>query len=274
MKTILPEVEPELPPALRAAPKPTGEICHRAMGRLLSLPHEPLFFADWDRTLMLHYEVAPEVLRPHVPFPLDLHGGKAYVSLVAFTLRDMRPRWGGKLGRLAFRPIASHGFLNVRTYVRVGHETGIYFLTEYMNNLLSLKLGPAVFGLPYRFARLDYRHEWERGTVSGRISDPGAKAAFSYVGHLPPATGFAPSPAGSLTEWLMERYTAFLTRGTKRGFFRVWHPPWANVAADIHVLDDTLLRRDLPWFAKARYVGANFSPGTREVWMGRPHPLP
>ncbi len=87
MKTILPEVEPELPPALRAAPKPTGDICHRAMGRLLSLPHEPLFFADWDRTLMLHYEVAPEVLRPHVPFPLDLHGGKAYVSLVAFKFR-------------------------------------------------------------------------------------------------------------------------------------------------------------------------------------------
>ena len=25
--------------------------------RLLSLPHEPLFLADWDRALMIHFEV-------------------------------------------------------------------------------------------------------------------------------------------------------------------------------------------------------------------------
>ncbi len=56
---------------------------------------EPLFLADWDRTLMLHYEIAPELLQPFVPFELDLWNGRAHVSLVAFTMRGLRPRRGG-----------------------------------------------------------------------------------------------------------------------------------------------------------------------------------
>src|SRR5205085_2900728 len=103
----------------------------------------------------------PAALRPFVPFPLEVRDGRAYVSLVAFTMRDLKPGLGGGLTAWLFRPIATHGFLNVRTYVRVRNEPGIYFLTEYLDNLLSLRLGPPLFGLPYRGARLDYRHEGE-----------------------------------------------------------------------------------------------------------------
>ncbi|MEJ1972658.1 MAG: DUF2071 domain-containing protein [Lacunisphaera sp.] len=248
-----------------------GDLCHHAMGRLLAVPREPLFFADWDRTLMLHYEIDPAILRPFVPFPLDLHAGKAYVTLVAFTLRGMRPRRGGRLAKWLMGPIATHGFLNVRTYVRVGEETGIYFITEYMNHLLALKLGPVAFGLPYRFARLDYRHDWARGTLTGRATDLRNRVAFAYEAMIAPAARFAPAPAGTLTEWLMERYTAFTVRRGVRLLFRVWHPPWANVPVEATVRDDALLRKHLPWFAHARYIGANFAPGVTDVWMGRPH---
>src|SRR3954464_13958680 len=80
------------------------------------------FLADWERVLMLHYEVAPEKLQPFVPFPLDSRNGKAYVSLVAFTMRGLRPSRGGWLAALPFRPIGTHELLNVRTYVRHGAE--------------------------------------------------------------------------------------------------------------------------------------------------------
>ncbi len=82
-----------------------------------------------------------------MPFPLDLHEGRAYVSLVAFTMRDMAPRRGGRWTSWMLRPIATHEFLNVRTYVRshVGEgpdvEEGIHFLHEWLPNRLAVGWG-------------------------------------------------------------------------------------------------------------------------------------
>jgi uncharacterized protein YqjF (DUF2071 family) len=169
------------------------------------------------------------------------------------------------------RPIATHGFLNVRTYVRVGNLTGIHFITEYLNNILSLKLGPPTFGLPYRHARISYEHTWETGTLRGLVADRTTGAALTYEAHLPPETPFIPARAGTLTHWLMERYTAFTARGRIHRFFHVWHEPWPETEVTATIHDDSLLRAHLPWFAHARYIGANFSPGVFDVGMGRPH---
>jgi uncharacterized protein YqjF (DUF2071 family) len=78
---------------------------------------------------------------------------------------------------------------------------------------------------------------------------------------------------GSLDEWLMERYTAFNSVGGSKRFFRVWHPPWIQCSTSVCVTDQTLLTTNWPWFQRARPVGANFSPGFDEVWMGRPHAI-
>jgi uncharacterized protein YqjF (DUF2071 family) len=270
MKTFLPHATPRR----EEVHPPGGRGNYITDRRRPPAPWDPVLVADWDRTLMLHYEIDPAILRPYVPFPLDLRAGKAYVSLVAFTLRGMRPYRGGKLAAWLMRPIATHGFLNVRTYVRVGNLTGIHFITEYLNNVLSLKLGPPTFGLPYRHARLNYEHTWEIGTLRGLVGDRTTGAALTYEARLPLETPFAPARAGTLTHWLMERYTAFTARGRIRRFFHVWHAPWPETAATATIHDDSLLRAHLPWFAHARYVGANFSPGVFNVGMGRPHRLP
>lgn len=130
--------------------------------RLLSARGEPLFFAAWERALFIHFQIAPEILQPELPFELDLRDGKAFVSLVAFTMRDMRPRVGGKFGALLFKPIATHSFLNLRTYVKCNGELGICFLTEWLSSRLAVALGPTVYGLPYRYAKIDYRHAHEQ----------------------------------------------------------------------------------------------------------------
>ncbi|HEY6168615.1 MAG TPA: DUF2071 domain-containing protein, partial [Verrucomicrobiae bacterium] len=61
-----------------------------ARARLLSRPGEPLFACEWGRVLMLHFETDPRALQRAVPFELDLRDGRAFVSLVAFTMRGMR----------------------------------------------------------------------------------------------------------------------------------------------------------------------------------------
>ena len=249
--------------------KPSRQFSDDGRGRLLSVPGEPLLLADWERALFIHYEVDAVALQRELPFELDLRDGKAHVSLVAFTMRDMRPRIGGKIAAWLFKPVATHAFLNVRTYMKQDGERGICFLTEWLSNRLSLALGPPLYGLPYRFAKINYQHAHEGNNLRGEVNSNSGQ--FIYEARLAPENIFSPCEMNSLEEFLLERYTAFNWRGKSRRFFRVWHPPWPQMPAQVSIIDGTLLARAFPWFEGARLVGANYSPGLREVWMGRAH---
>jgi len=242
-----------------------------AQARILSQFGRPLLFADWMRVLMIHFEVDAPALQRQVPYPLDLWNGSAFVTLVAFTMENMRPRNGGKLAALLFKPIATHDFLNVRTYVHHHHEPGIHFLAEWLSSTLAVWLGPITFGLPYRYGKIRYANKSNGLWLSGCITDPATKGNFAYQATRNGETCFQPCVEGSLDQWLMERYSAFNAVGRQRQFFRVWHPPWPQCRAKVDWLDTSLLEQNWEWFKHAQLVGANFSPGLRQVSMSRPH---
>jgi uncharacterized protein YqjF (DUF2071 family) len=248
-----------------AANRPTSSDAARR--RMLAVRGEPMFYARWDRAVFIHYEADPATLQAQVPFQLDLRGGHAFVSLVAFTLSRMRPRIGGRIGEWLFKPIATHEFLNVRTYVHHRGEPGIYFLAEWLSNPFSVRLGPRTFGLPYRFGRLNYDHASIDGALRGKVEAYGGRLAYAGEVYGP---DLAASEPESLTEFVLERYTAFTQQRNRARFFRVWHIPWEQAPADIEVSADTLLAGTGAWWKTAEYIGANYSPGA-EVWMGRPH---
>jgi uncharacterized protein YqjF (DUF2071 family) len=238
-----------------------------ARRRMLAFPSEPMFYARWDRAVFIHYAADPTTLQRDVPFELDLRDGRAFVSIVAFTLLRMRPRVGGRFGEWLFKPIATHEFLNVRTYVRHRGETGIYFLAEWLSNPVSVLLGPRIFGLPYRLGHLAHEDSRTGGALRGTVD--AREGQFTYKGKIC-GTGFAASEAESFSEFVLERYTAFTQRGKRARFFRVWHLPWQQSPVEIGVTADTLLASTGFWWKSADYIGANYSPGA-EVWMGRPH---
>ena len=242
-------------------------LSEAARHRMLALPGEPMFYARWDRAVFIHYEADVETLQHDVPFELDLREGRAFVSIVAFTLARMRPRIGGRFGEWLFKPIATHEFLNVRTYVRHRGEPGIYFLAEWLSNPLSVRLGPRTFGLPYRFGRLAYQHSQDDRTLRGTVDAP--QGRLEYEGNIC-GSDTAVSEAESLTEFMLERYTAFTYRRKRSRFFRVWHSPWEQAPAEIEVTDDTLMASTGLWWKTAERIGANYSGGAK-VWMGRPH---
>ena len=228
---------------------------------------EPLFFSRWDRAVFVHSEADPVTLQRQVPFELDLWEGRAFVSLVAFTMRRLRPVVGGSVGEWLLKPIGTHGFLNVRTYVRHRDETGIYFLAEWLSNRLSVHLGPLTFGLPYQYGRTDYDHHRDEGQIRGQVS--AGDRNLLYEAPSPPSQ-LECSEEASLTEFLLERYTAFTQHGKRRQLFRVWHEPWLQTPIDIDIKSDDLLTSTGTWWGDAQLIGANYSPGV-EVWMGRPH---
>ena len=254
--------------ATELARERTGGINAAARQRILSRKGEPLFLADWDRAVFIHYEVNPEVLQREVPFQLDLRDGKAYVSLVAFTMRRMRPYFGGRVTEWLFKPIATHEFLNVRTYVRHNGESGIYFLAEWLSNQLSVYLGPPTFGLPYHFGKIEYSHNLESGRLDGTVFNGFTRLEYSAEAN--PENELNPCAENSLSEFLMERYTAFTQRGSRSRFFRIWHPPWRQCSIEIEVGRDSLLKGMWSWFKQTRMIGGNFSRGVQDVWMGRP----
>jgi len=246
---------------------PQKGIAETARMRMENAWADPLFLADWERALFLHFVVDPKELRQAVPFELDLWQGETvFVSLVAFTMRGMRPALGGGATRRLSAALATHEFLNARTYV-LGHdgEAGIFFLREWLPNRLARCLGPVVYGLPYRLGHLDYRHRHEDGVLTGEV------IARSGGGRLAYRAAFREeNDRPELRDFLLERYTAFTAVGGVRRKFRVWHEAWQASAIDAVISDDSLLDRVPGCSGRGRLVAAHYSSGVSDVWMGRP----
>jgi uncharacterized protein YqjF (DUF2071 family) len=223
---------------LDARPEPIDRIAPRRRP-----DRQPVMYQEWYHLLFVHWEVPAEPLRALLPAGLDLdtYDGRAYVGLVPFTMRGVRPR------RFPSVPwLSSFHETNVRTYVhRDGRDPGVWFFSLDAANPAAVALARAWFGLPYYHARmcvevddrgapgpsLTYVSERVRGAHRTALSEVRARV----VGPVEPAE------PGSLEEFLVERYLLY---STPRGHLRrgqVHHAPYPLRRAELNTLDETLL---------------------------------
>jgi uncharacterized protein YqjF (DUF2071 family) len=249
-----------------------NDPCAEAKDRLAAVPGDPFLFADWERVLFLHFVIAPEVVRPHVPAPLELelHGGQACMSIVAVTMRHFRPCWFNPLA-LPFCCLREQRFLNLRTYVRHKGEPGALFLHGWLSRPLGLRLPSSVMGLPYTFADSQYQHVPQSGIIRGTVKTAGRE--FAYHGSLPGGR-CVPAKPGSVAEFVMERYSGFFSRGGHGYVFRAWHPAWLQQPVEAVIERDDLITSVFPEWKEARLVGASLAPGFPRVELGKAHVLP
>lgn len=115
-------------------------------------PGNWLYYQEWNDVLFLHYEVDFKILRKLVPARLNLDqiNGKYYVSIVAFRMENIRPRYLPSIGF-----ISNFHEINVRTYIDYQNKKGVYFINIEAEKLLSAIIAKQLSGLPYEKSDFD-----------------------------------------------------------------------------------------------------------------------
>src|SRR5262249_20910303 len=126
----------------------------------------------WRQMLFLHWPVRPDELRPLVPpqLDLDLFEETAYVGLIPFTMRGIRP-----ILAPAIPGLSRFHETNVRTYVhRGGCDPGVWFFSLDAAHRLAVWAARSWFALPYYHARMFLERE--------PAARPGDPPAVVYAG--------------------------------------------------------------------------------------------
>lgn len=187
----------------------------------------------WRDLAFVHWEVPVAALRPHVParLELDTWEGRAFLGLVPFAMRDIRPSW-------LPRPMAQD-FLetNLRTYVHQGgREPGVWFFSLEASSWLAVIAARLGWALPYHHARMSMVREGERLDYATERRRDGARALVSWT----PGRRLGASEPGTVEHFLLERYVLYAERGGRLYRGRVHHPAYVARTATLHRMEETL----------------------------------
>jgi uncharacterized protein YqjF (DUF2071 family) len=223
------------------ATPPAPDESQRLAARVRPAGNE-VMFQQWRDLLFLHWEYPVAAIQATLPEGLfvDTFGGKAYLGVVPFFMRNIRPRF-----LPAVAGISDFMEMNLRTYVhdRAG-VPGVWFYSLDANQWLAVKIARRFFHLPYEHARMTSSRTAE-GRIRYESLRTGARAncARCVFDYAPGANVAQPEPR-SLEFFLVERYRLYSRApgGLRRG--AVFHPPYPLCRADVTAWDENLLPLD------------------------------
>jgi uncharacterized protein YqjF (DUF2071 family) len=204
-------------------------------------PQQPvIMYQRWRTLTFVHWSLPAEPLRALLPsgLELDLYEGQAYVGLVAFTMRGVRPA-----GFPSVPWLSNFHETNVRTYVHFhGRDPGVVFFSLEAANPVAVVLARTFFHLRYHHAGMSLDRQGEPAGISYTSERrwPGPLPARSALRCVPKGQA-APAETGTLAHFLIERYLLYTTRGGRLCQGQVHHTPYPIQDAVIDSLDETLL---------------------------------
>lgn len=193
----------------------------------------------WHDLLFAHWPIPAITLRPLIPPALDIDtfDGSAWIGLVPFRMSHVGPVGGPTppiLGRF--------GEVNVRTYVRHGDHSGIWFFSLDAASVLTVVGARTWFHLPYRLAAVSCGAGAE-GSVAYRSrrafgGPDGARLSALYR----PTGPIDAAAAGSLNAFLTDRPSLFAADRHGR-IYRgdVRHEPWPLQPAAAEIREESLI---------------------------------
>lgn len=179
------------------------------------------YYQEWNNALFFHWEIPLELLQSLVPSNLkvDLYEGKAYISLVPFTMQKIRPKY---LPSLAF--VSDFHEINLRTYVTHQGKPGVFFISIEAEKSLSAFLSRMLSGLPYKKSTMVRTPKGY--TSQNKLQDFRFSAEYEIQEVIVAKTG--------LDRFLTERYSLYLERNGKLYRYQIHHKEWElrNVRMD------------------------------------------
>lgn len=190
------------------------------------------FYQEWNKAIFLHWQVSLSDLKPFIPdeLKIDLFEGKPWISLVAFTMENIRPRY-----LPPFSLLSNFDEINIRTYVTCNQKAGVYFLSIEGGKRLSCKVARAISELPYRYS------DMERSAQTYQSSNPEFADRLKMVYQV----GKAKSRKDQLDTWLTERYALFQDTEQAINEFEIHHAAWP-----LNEIEIDMLELDYPRFKK------------------------
>jgi uncharacterized protein YqjF (DUF2071 family) len=193
-------------------------------------------FQNWRDLLFLHWQFPPETIQATLPpgLTVDTFAGRAYVGLVPFFMRDIRPIYAPTVPG-----ISNFLEVNVRTYVYDENGvSGVWFYSLDANQWLAVQLARAFFKLPYFYAGMSAHHQNGISYTSHRRGAPENSRSYFYYRGV--GDRFLAEP-GTLEFFLAERYILFAYDGERLGTGQVYHEPYELMAAEVPAFDTHLL---------------------------------
>lgn len=182
------------------------------------------FYQEWKDAVFVHWQVPLNEIKKFVPedIEIDLFEGKAWVSLVAFSMEKLRRR------NLPSVPaISDFNEINLRTYVKYKGKPGVYFLSIEGGSKISCKVAKKIAELPYRFSAMK----------RGKESFQSFNKEFNDHLYLKYRVLHTLHKKEPIDLWLTERYALFQDSQNGINEFEIHHVEWPLQNVDITKID-------------------------------------
>lgn len=218
-------------------------------------------YQQWRDLLFLHWAMDPRIIEKKIPcdLKLDTHDGKAWVGIVPFSMRNVRPRF---LPAIPF--ISNFEELNLRTYVVDSFgRPGVWFFSLDSSDKLATWIAKKFFHLPYANAKINRQKlnsvvNYTAQRLRHKKLDWRQSFQWKITGDLKTAE------PGSLEFFLLERYRLFAQKPSGNTLYtgRVHHKPYQFAGVELGAYSKRLFSLNKIPVPEGPPVSAIASPGT------------
>lgn len=183
---------------------------------------------SWRDLLFIHWPVRADVIQQALPagITVDTFDGFAWIALVPFQMRNVRPVWAPCVPGLS-----NFAECNVRTYVHInGKAPGVWFFSLDAANAIACAIARLTFSLPYFHAKM-------KGVVTGnefryRTQRFASGLDVSLTASIKQGEAL-PAVPGTFAWWVAERYLLHSIHKGQLHTGQVHHKPYRLIEADV-----------------------------------------